>query len=232
MADCDESLVSHLEHLRKTLIQCFSVIGIVFPIMYVCAPKFLNFLIKILVGKNNITLNYFSPAEVFLLQIKVAMVLDIIFCFPFIAKKIWDFVLPALYDNEKKFIKSIVFVSSFLFIFGVLFCLFFILPLVINFGMSFMTSNIKPILGISNVVDLSLWLSLAFGVMFQFPILVHSLIKSEIVSYETIKEMRPYVVVVLLILAGILTPPDVLSQVLLFIPTYALFELGLLFSKR
>ena len=97
--------------------------------------------------------------------------------------------------------------------------------------MSFSTSNIQAVLGISNVVNLSIWLILAFGVMFQLPLVTHALIKSEIVSYDTIKNSRPYVIVGLLIIAGILTPPDVVSQVMLFTPTYLLFELGLLISR-
>ena len=97
--------------------------------------------------------------------------------------------------------------------------------------MSFATQNIKAVLGISNVINLSLWLTLAFGLMFQLPLITYSLIKSGFVEYKTFENMRPYVIVIILIIAGILTPPDILSQVLLFTPTYLLFELGLLFAK-
>lgn len=79
--------------------------------------------------------------------------MDIIVCFPYIAKQVWNFFVSALYENEKKFIKSIVFTSSVLFILGAWFCLFVILPLIINFGMSFTTSNVQAVLGISNVVN-------------------------------------------------------------------------------
>ena len=78
---------------------------------------------------------------------------------------------------------------------------------------------------------LSLWLSIAFGIMFQVPIITMALIKSDFISYETIARKRPYIIVVLLIISGILTPPDVISQLMLAIPTYLLFEAGLLFSK-
>lgn len=213
------------------LIKCISCLGIfIIPILFV-APKCLNLLIKLLIRDNNIALNYFSPVEVFLLQIKLALVIDVILCFPYIARQVWKFFAPALYDHEKKFIKSIVFTSSTLFILGALFCLFVILPLIINFGMSFATQNIKAVLGISNVINLSLWLTLAFGLMFQLPLITYSLIKSGFVEYKTFENMRPYVIVTILIIAGILTPPDILSQVLLFTPTYLLFELGLLFAK-
>lgn len=228
----NETLVSHLEALRKTLLKCFISIGIILPFAFFISPKALDFLIKILIGNNNITLNFFSPVEVFILQIKLALVIDILVCFPYIAKNLWDFILPALYDNERKFIKSIVLYSSTLFILGVIFCIFTILPLIINFGMSFSNGNIQAVFGISNVINLSLWLSVVFGLMFQTPLVVHSLIKSGIVDYKTVADKRRYVVVILLICAAILTPPDIVSQVMLFVPTYLLFELGLLFSKR
>lgn len=227
----NESLISHLEALRETLLKCFISLGVILPFTFFLAPKVLDYLIKIIIGTNKITLNYFSPTEVFILQIKLALVIDLVICFPYIAKKIWDFILPALYDNERKFIKSIVFLSSGLFICGVLFCLFFILPLLVNFGMSFSTGQIQAVFGISNVINLSLWLAVVFGLMFQMPLITYSLIKSGIIDYATIADKRPYVVVILLILAAVLTPPDVVSQVMLFVPTYALFELGLLFSK-
>ena len=214
------------------LLKCLRAITIVLlPILFV-APKCLDIFIKLILKGNNIALNYFSPAEVFIIQIKFALVMDIIICFPYIAKQVWNFCVPALYEREKKFIKSIVFTSSALFILGALFCLFVILPLIINFGMSFANQNIQAVFGISNVVTLALWLILAFGVMFQLPLVVNALIKSDIVEKETIQNCRPYVIVVLLILAGILTPPDVVSQIMLFTPTYLLFELGLLFSGK
>lgn len=231
MEDKDESIISHIEAFRTMLLKCIKAVGIVLIPMLLVAPKCLDFFINLILRGNNISLNYFSPAEVFIIQIKFALVLDIILCFPYIAKQVWNFCVPALYDHERKFIKSIVFTSSALFILGSMFCLFVILPLIINFGMSFSTSNIQAVLGISNVVNLSIWLILAFGVMFQLPLVTHALIKSDIVSYDTIKNSRPYVIVGLLIIAGILTPPDVVSQVMLFTPTYLLFELGLLFSR-
>lgn len=230
--DNDESLIAHLEALRETLLKCLIVLGLVFPFMLFAAPKVLECLTDIIISDSNVTLNYFSPAEVFLLQIKTAAVLDLIVCFPYIAKKIWDFILPALYENERKFIKTTVLTSTTLFVSGVLFCIFFILPLIIKFGMSFSSSNIKAVFGISNIINLSLWMSISFGLMFQLPLITYSLIKSDIIPYESISDKRSYVIVGILIMAGILTPPDVVSQILLALPTYMLFELGLFFARR
>lgn len=230
--DKNESLISHLEALRSTLIKCFCAIGLVLPFAFWVSPKILDLLVKILIGNNNITLNYFAPMEIFILQIKLALLIDIIVCFPYISKKLWDFILPALYEKEKKFIKSTVITSSILFSTGVIFCLFTILPLIIKFGMSFAGNNIQAVFGISNIINLSLWLGFIFGLMFQVPLIVHLLIKWDIISYNAVSSKRPYIVILILILSGLLTPPDVVSQIMLSAPTYLLFELGLLFSKH
>lgn len=232
MEDKDESLVSHLEALRSTLIKCLTALGIGIVPMFLVAPYCMDLLIKIMITDNNIALNYFSPMEVFILQIKMAVVLDLLLCFPYIARKIWEFLLPGLLENERCFIRSIVLSSGFLFITGVLFCLFFILPLVINFGISFATADIKAVFGVSNIISLALWLSVVFGIMFQFPLITFSLIRSGIVSYESMKDKRPYIFVGILIIAAFLTPPDVVSQTMLAVPTYLLFEIGLYFSHK
>lgn len=229
--DNNESLISHLEALRETLLRCLYSVAVILPIAFFIAPKALNFLINTILNGSNITLNYFSPAEVFLIQIKTAVIIDLIICFPYMAKQIWNFILPALYEHEKRFIKSIVFISSLLFILGVIFCILFILPLIMKFGESFMTNNIQAVWGISNVINLSLWLSIVFGVMFQVPLITFSLIKSGIISYNSVADKRPYIIVGLLLVSGFLTPPDVISQLMLAVPTYLLFETGLLFSK-
>ncbi len=227
----EESLISHLEALRKTVLKCLYSVAIVLPFAFYFSPKILNLFIKLLLKGNQITLNFFSPAEVFLIQIKLAVLISITVCFPYIIKQLWNFILPALYDNERKFLKSLVIISSFLFLLGAAFCIFMILPLIINFGLSFQTDNIQAVFRISEVINLALWLSLAFGLMFQLPVITYYLIKSGLVEYNSIANKRPYVVVGLLITAGILTPPDVVSQIMLALPSYLLFEGGLLFAK-
>lgn len=228
----EQTLIEHLEELRKTLLDCILAIAIVLPFVFYFSSKILNFLIKIITKGQNITLNYFAPMEVFIIQLKIALLVDIVICFPYIAKKLWDFILPALYDNERKIIKKTVLFSSLLFILGVGFCIFIILPLIINFGLSFSNTNLNPMFGITQVINLALSLAFVFGLMFQIPLVTRFLIKSGIIEYNTISNIRPYVVVILLIFSALLTPPDIISQILLFIPTYLLFELGLLTSKE
>lgn len=227
----EQNLIQHLQDLRQVLIKSLSALALGLIPMFLAAPYVMNWLIDFMIKDHKISLNYFSPMEVFLLQIKMAVVLDLLLCFPYIAKQIWNFVLPALYEKEQRFIKSIVLTSSALFCIGLVFCILLILPLIINFGLSFSQENITPVLGISNVISLTLRLSVVFGIMFQFPLITYSIIKADIVSYDEVKNKRPYVFVTILIVSALLTPPDIVSQLMLAMPTYLLFEAGLYFSR-
>ena len=223
MSNNEESLISHIQELRKTLLKCIIAMLIVVLPVFMIVPDFLDFFISSILKDTEVVLNYFSPAEVLVVQIKTAFVLGFIICFPYILKQLWNFILPALYDDERKIIKSAIFYSSILFVLGLLFCFYFIIPFVIKFGISFATGNINAVFGITNVLNLSLWLMLAFGIMFQLPLLVYFLIKSGVVTVENVSDKRPYVIVAILIIAAILTPPDVVIQLMLFTPTYLFF---------
>lgn len=230
--DQEATLISHLEALRRALIHSFIALGIGIVPLFIASPYLLDFFCEQIALQGGLTLHYFSPMEVFLLQLKIAALLDVVACSPVIAWNMWQFVLPALYDNEKRFIRSIVCLTSLLFIAGVAFCLIVCFPLIVQFGMSFAGTSLQPVFGVSNLVTLALWLSLAFGCMFQFPLVTYALIRAGIVSYETVCSKRPYVVVAILVLAALLTPPDIVSQLMLGTPTYLLFEAGLLAARR
>ena len=228
--DDDKSLIEHLEELRKTLIKCFISVAVVIPFAFMISPKVLNLLIEIFVqGKK---LYYFAPMEVFLIQLKLAFLMSLILCFPYISKQIWTFIVPALYENEKKFIKTIVISSAALFIFGTLFCLAIILPLIMNFALNFANNNVTAMFGVANVINLALNLAFVFGLMFQIPLITNLLIRWGILSYSSVSSKRRYVIIILLVFSALLTPPDIISQLLLFIPTYALFECGLILAKH
>lgn len=226
-----ESLVSHLEALRRALIRSLVALAIGIVPLFLASPYVLDFFcaqIRLLGVEN---LHFFSPMEVFFLQLKIAALLDCVLFSPYIAWNIWQFVLPALYEKERRFVRSIAGLTSLLFVAGVAFCLIVCFPLVVQFGMSFAGESLRPIFGVSNIVSLALWLSLAFGCMFQFPLVTYALVCGGVVEYRTVCSKRPYVVVAVLLLAALLTPPDIVSQLMLGLPTYLLFEVGL-FAAR
>ena len=183
----EEGLIPHLEALRAVLIKSLLALAAGFFALFFITPQIIDFLIKTVLGSAEIKLNFFAPMEVFLLQIKTALALDILLCWPYLAWQFWAFVLPALYDNERKFLSRGVFVCSGLFIAGSLFCLFFIAPLAVRFGLGFTTEQIQPVLGISNILSLVLWLCLAFGAVFQVPVITCWLIKAGILDYNCVK---------------------------------------------
>ena len=233
--DQEATLISHLEALRRALLRSIVALAIGIVPLFLVSPYVLDWFCKQIALQGGVTLHYFSPMEVFLLQLKISALLDCVLFSPYIAWiawNMWQFVLPALYDNEKRFIRSIVALTSMLFIAGVAFCLIVCFPLIVQFGMSFASTTLQPVFNISNLVTLALWLSLAFGCMFQFPLVTYALIRAGIVSYETVCSKRPYVVVAILLFAALLTPPDIISQLLLGAPTYLLFETGLLAARR
>lgn len=228
----NDDIVAHFDALRNVLIKCLKVLAVGFLPIFLVAPYLLNVLLHIITRDNVSTLNYFSPLEVFILQIKTAAVVDILVCFPYICAQFWSFAAPALYRRERRFIKSIILSAGLLFLVGIMFCLFIIMPFIIRFGMSFATAEVHAVFGIGHVISLALRLSIIFGFMFQFPLITYTLIKSKTVDYATMKNMRAYVLVGILIFSALLTPPDVISQLMLSLPTYALFELGLFCGKQ
>lgn len=227
----ESSLITHLEALRRVMLRSLGALAIGIVPLFLVSPYVLDWFCKQIAMQSEITLHYFSPMEVFLLQLKISALLDCVLFSPYIAWNVWQFVLPALYDNEKKFIRSMVALTSFLFVAGVAFCLIVCFPLVVRFGMSFAGETLQPVFGVSNLVSLSLWLSLAFGCMFQFPLVTYALIRGGVVDYKTVCNKRPYVVVAILVFAAFLTPPDIISQLMLGLPTYLLFEMGLLAAR-
>lgn len=230
--DQEATLISHLEALRRALLRSIIALAIGIVPLFLVSPYVLDWFCEQIALQGGITLHYFSPMEVFLLQLKISALLDCVLFSPYIAWNIWQFVLPALYEKEKRFIRSIVALTSMLFIAGVAFCLIVCFPLIVQFGMNFAGATLQPVFGVSNLVSLALWLSLAFGCMFQFPLVTYALIRAGIVSYETVCSKRPYVVVAILLFAAFLTPPDIISQLLLGAPTYLLFETGLFAARR
>ncbi|MDR0675412.1 MAG: twin-arginine translocase subunit TatC [Elusimicrobiota bacterium] len=225
------SLIDHIADLRKTLIHCIAAVIILYPAGFLFVPHCINLLVawSFPVGMK---LNYFSPMEVFILQLKLGGIISFIITFPYIIWHISNFLLPALYENERKVLKYVVFSSTFLFILGTAFCIGVMLPLIMRFSASFASSQLQPMLGLSNFINFCSLLILAFGLMFQFPLLVIVAVKFDIITPEALKNKRPYVIVLILILAAIFTPPDIISQLLLFMPTWILFEIGLLFASR
>jgi len=226
-----QSFLDHIEELRATLIKCLTAVSLMLIPAFLATPYLIDALIAWATPKELSGLAYFSPMEVFVIQIKFAAVVAVAASFPYCLWQIWNFLAPALYEKERKALKLWVSSSVFLFALGSAFCVYFILPLIMKFSASFAGEHIQPVIGLGNFLSLSGWLALAFGAMFQFPLAVMIAIRFGIVKRSFLSDKRPYVIVGILIISAILTPPDVVSQMLLAAPTYILFEIGLFFSR-
>lgn len=226
----EQKLIIHLQALRKTLLRCVTAIMILLPVGFLSAPRCINFLIKWCLPTQMEHLNYFAPMEVFIIQLKLGLTIALILSLPYIAWQLWKFLLPALYENERKTIKWGVVFSSLLFLFGMAFCIIFILPLIMRFSAGFTTDLLKPMLGVDNFLNLAGLMTIAFGAMFQFPLAVFFAVHFNLVSSASLKDKRPYIIVLILFLSAVFSPPDVLSMLILAIPTWLLFEIGLIFA--
>ena len=232
MSAKEETLIDHLEALRRMLLWCIGVTAVLFLPGYFIAPHVIDWLVAWSFPQEVGKLYYFAPMEVFVVQLKLALVLALILAFPWNIWQLWRFLLPALYPNERSALVRWLLSSSVLFFTGIAFCVALILPLLMRFSGDFATAQLQPMLGLANFLELAGWLMLAFGVMFQAPIAVLLCVRFGLVSTNSLKQKRPYVMTVILIIAAILTPPDVVSQVMLALPTWLLFELGLWIAQR
>lgn len=232
MSENDNTLISHLEALRRTLIACVAVTALAYPVGFFVSPYVINLLVQWSFPESIGKLHYFAPMEVFWVQLKLALILALGIAYPWNAWQLWRFLLPALYKGERKALGYWVVFSTALFLGGVAFCIGVILPLLMNFSGGFATPELQPILGLANFLNLAGWLMLSFGVMFQSPIVVLLAVRFGVISTDTLAKKRPYIMTAILIVAAILTPPDVVSQVMLAVPTWLLFELGLFLAKR
>jgi len=169
----------------------------------------------------------------FLVHMWVSLVAGIIVAFPYILYEIWSFIRPALYNKERKYSRGAVFISSLLFILGVMFAYFLIVPLTINFLGTYQVSDfVQNNVSLNSYIGTVVSVSLGVGIVFELPIFVYFLTKVGIITPRFMKKNRKYMIVILLIISAIITPPDVISQILVVIPLIILYELSIGISAR
>ena len=226
------NLSSHFSELRSRTIYCL----IFFIIAFACIYPFNNFLFDCLVNlvsrNSNIHLIAIEVASPFVVPLRLTAFIALLVSFPFFLYQLLVFMAPGLYKNEKWIIFSRTILGALLFFLGLAFCIFIVLPNVFNFFQSVGPELIDINTDISKFLNFVLSLMLAFGISFQIPILVNALIRLNVFKKSKLKEFRGIFLIVCFIFGTIFTPPDVVSQFLLAVPMYILFELGLLFSNE
>jgi sec-independent protein translocase protein TatC len=228
----EQSFVSHLVELRDRLLKVVAFILVVF----LCATPFANDIYTFLAGPllkhlpANSTMIATDVASPFFTPFKLALVGSIFVSVPVALFHFWAFVAPGLYSHEKRLVFPLLFASTSLFYLGVVFAYFVVFPLVFGFLTAAAPEGVAVMTDIAKYLDFVLTLFFAFGISFQVPIITIVLILTGITTRESLIEKRPYVIVAAFVIGMFLTPPDAISQTLLAIPIWLLFESGLLFS--
>jgi sec-independent protein translocase protein TatC len=229
----EDTFISHLMELRDRLLHSLIAIGLVFLCLFPWASDLYDVLAYPLVhslpqGSKMIATGVITP---FLIPVKVAAMIAFLIVLPYVLYQAWAFVAPGLYSHEKKLVLPLVIASTVLFLMGVAFCYFLVFGVVFSFVARVAPASIAVAPDIEQYLNFVLTMFLAFGVTFEVPVVVILLVRMGIVSLEQLKHARPYFVVGAFVIAAVVTPPDVVSQLLLALPMCVLYELGL-FAAR
>ena len=220
----DLSLVGHLTELRKHLI--LSVI--LFTVVTLIAFYFSDVLVDDMVSKAKTTqFVYLSPAELFTSYMRIAVVAGLLVSLPFFLNRLWVFVKPGLYETEVKTIRIALLLGFILFIAGMVFAYMLVLPMSLDFFARFQTERVQSAVGFANYFDYVTKIVFSFALVFELPIVVVVLVSMRIFETAYLKKNRKYVLLIVVTIAAVITPPDVVSQVLLSVPMMLLFELGI-----
>jgi sec-independent protein translocase protein TatC len=225
--------LEHLVELRDRLLRIVIVVGVVFICLTPFAQDLYNILSEPLVrqlpeGEKLIAVGVASP---FLIPFKLALLVAFLVTLPYTFYQIWGFIAPGLYQHEKKLITPLLVSSVSLFYIGIAFAYFVVIPMIARAAVAFAPSNVNPAPDIASYLDFTVAMFLAFGLSFETPVATVLLIGMGVVSVEALTKARPYIIVGAFTIAMFLTPPDVVSQILMAVPIWMLFELGLLVSR-
>ena len=233
MKEKDLPLLDHLKEFRVRLLRSFiGVIVIFLPLIFFSNAiyELASSPLQALMPENS-SMIATQVASPFLSPLKLTFYLSLMISLPYFFSEMWRFIAPGLYRNEKRFALGLTLSSILLFYLGILFAYFLVFPLVFGFFTSVTPEGVKVMTDISSYLDFILTIFLAFAIAFEIPVLIFLLIWTGIASPNGLAKKRPYVIVSCFILGMLLTPPDVISQTLLAIPAWFLFEVGLLLSR-
>ena len=232
--DREQPLIEHLIELRSRLLRCLMVLLAIFLVLSPFSGKLYSLIANPLISRlpANTGMIATEVASPFLVPFKLTLYLALFISMPYLLYQLWAFVAPALYKNEKRFAFPLLLSSITLFYAGIAFAFFLVFPLLFKFFTSVAPAGVTVMTDISQYLDFILKMFFAFGMAFEIPIATILMVSAGIVSVGALAQKRPYVIVGAFVIGMLLTPPDVLSQVLLAMPIWLLFELGLFFSRR
>lgn len=231
--DSGQSLISHLIELRTCVMRVVICIFIVFLLLLPFANQIYNFvaiplIAKLPEGSHMIATEVISP---FFAPFKLTIFCAVFFTVPYTLYQAWSFITPGLYSNEKKLVLPLLVSSTLLFYTGVLFAYYVVFPVLFAFLTKTAPEGIIIMTDINQYLNFILKLFFAFGISFEIPVATFLLIRSGFVSATKLEANRPYIILSAFVIGMLLTPPDVISQILLAVPIWLLFESGLILGK-
>jgi sec-independent protein translocase protein TatC len=228
-----QPFTAHLEELRSRMIKCFIAVGVGFLLSYVFKEKIFHILTMPLVGvmKPGEFLIYTNLPEAFFTFLKAAFISGLMLASPVILYQFWMFVAPGLYDKERRMVMPILFLSTFFFVGGALFGYFFVFPFGFEFFLSFASETIRPMPSMKEYLGFASKLLLAFGLVFELPLVITFMARLGIVSVAQLKKNRKYAILLFFVAAAILTPPDVITQIFMAIPMMLLYEISIIGAR-
>jgi sec-independent protein translocase protein TatC len=229
-----QPLVSHLIELRTRLLRGLCAILIVFSALFYFANDIYSLSAAPLIAQLSpeSTMIATEVASPFMAPFKLTLFAAVFIVMPYMLSQLWGFIAPGLYQQEQRLARPLLISSILLFYAGTAFAYFVVFPLIFGFFNAVTPEGVAVMTDISRYLDFVLKLFFAFGLAFEVPVATVLLIWSGFTSVETLKRNRPYVIVAAFVLGMLLTPPDVISQILLALPVWLLFEAGLFFSRR
>lgn len=215
--------LEHIEELRWRLIKVIVAI-IVFAIgAYFFADKLIDYLVKP-VG----TVYFRNPTGAFMIRVKVAGFAGLVLATPVVLYQFWMFVIPGLYKREIKYLVPVTILGTLFFIGGGAFCFFLVVPQAMQFLQSFATDTLKPLIDVSDYFSFVFWMCVAFGAVFQLPIVAYFLGRIGLISSSTLSRGRRFALIAILVVSALITPtPDAFSMLLLAVPLYILYEISI-----
>ena len=224
---------AHLEELRRRLTICAISVGLGFVGCYIFAKQLFNLLVAPLVAAlpEGSKLIYTALPEAFFTYLKVAFVAGLLLASPMIFFQLWKFVAPGLYANEKKYVIPFVVSSSVLFIGGALFGYAVVFPFGFQFFLGYTTDTIQALPSLKQYFSFSIKLLIAFGLVFELPIITFFLAKMGVVTAAGMRKQRKIALVVIFAAAAIFTPPDVVTQIMMAVPLAVLYEASIIIAK-
>jgi sec-independent protein translocase protein TatC len=228
----DMPILEHLEELRWRIIKILVVLCIATVACYFFSDTFFHWIRWPLDAGTppgqKINLNYLRLGDSFTVRIKMAFLAGIMVTIPFTLFQIWRFVMPGLYQNERKAVVPLVFWSTLLFLTGAAMCYFWVMPLTIRFLLAIAPENVTPVLTITEYINFIMWTTISFGAVFQLPLVALFLGKLGIVNWRMLAKGRRYAIVAIAFAAAVITPSsDALSMALLTLPLYLLYEVSI-----